>query len=96
MQVLTVILDEDFDFQNILWVFSGRRGIHGWVCDEEARTMSNEMRTAIVSYCNLGTGNELSGKLTLNYPLHPRLQQVFKMLYPMFEDIIINEHNLLS
>ena len=54
------------------------------------------MRTAIVSYCNLGTGNELSGKLVLPNPLHPRLRSVFEQLYPMFEDIIINDHNLLS
>jgi DNA primase small subunit len=73
MKVINVIMDEDFDFQNILWVFSGRRGIHGWVCDEEARSMNNEMRSAVVAYCNIGTGNELSGKLNLNYPLHPRL-----------------------
>lgn len=96
MKVLTVILDEDFDFQNILWVFSGRRGIHGWVCDEEARSMTNEMRSAVVAYCNIGTGNELSGKLNLNYPLHPRLMGSYKILLPMFEDIIIRDHNLLS
>jgi DNA primase small subunit len=96
MKVLTVLLDEDFDFQNILWVFSGRRGIHGWVCDEEARTMTNEMRTAMVAYCNLGTGNELAGKLSLQQPLHPRLRNIFIMLYPMFEQIIIEDHNLLA
>lgn len=62
MDVITKILDEDFDFQNVLWVFSGRRGIHAWVCDEGAREMTNEMRSAVVSYCNLEKGNEMTGK----------------------------------
>jgi len=92
IKVLTQLLDEDFDFQNILWVFSGRRGVHAWVCDEGARDMTNEMRTAVVAYCNLGTGNELSGKLQLTAPLHPRLASCYKMLLPMFQDIIINDH----
>jgi hypothetical protein len=35
--------------------------------------MNNEMRTAVFSYCNLGVGNEMSGRTQLSYPLHPRL-----------------------
>ncbi len=58
--------------------------------------MNNEMRSAVVSYCNIGVGNEMSSKTTLSYPLHPRLRSIYNILNKEFERIIINEHQLLS
>ena len=77
MVILTDILNEDFDFENVLWVFSGRRGLHAWICDEGAREMTNEMRSAVVGYCNIGVGNEMSGRTQLVHPLHPRLRKCY-------------------
>lgn len=95
MLVLNKILEEDFDFNNVLWVFSGRRGIHAWICDEAAREMTNEMRSAVIGYCNLGVGNEMTGRTNLASPLHPRLKDLYRMLAPFFESLIIKEHELL-
>ena len=50
---LTTILRKNFGFKHILPVFSGRRGIHVWVCDERARALKGNVREAIVKYLNL-------------------------------------------
>ncbi len=44
---------EDFGFQHIMWVYSGRRGVHCWVCDDHARALSNDGRNAVVEYLSI-------------------------------------------
>ena len=79
-----------------MWVFSGRRGIHCWVCDEDARTMLNEARAAVTDFVHLGVGNEFSGKLELHYPIHPTLKRAYKILEKKFHEICIEDQDLLT
>jgi predicted DNA primase small subunit len=50
VKVMDQGLRDDFGFTKIAWFYSGRRGVHAWVCDESARLLSNEARSAVANY----------------------------------------------
>jgi DNA primase small subunit len=75
IKVVENALRDDFGFKHILWVYSGRRGAHAWVCDKKAREMSDEKRKAIAGYLELLRGGDKSGKkVNLKRPLHPHVE----------------------
>ena len=43
-------MKEDFGFSQIKWFFSGRRGVHGWVIDDLAKTFDQAQRVSILYY----------------------------------------------
>jgi DNA primase small subunit len=48
-------LSEDFGFEHRLWVYSGRRGVHCWICDPTARELQSSIRQAIVEHLSVMT-----------------------------------------
>ena len=88
-------LREDFGYSHILWVYSGRRGVHCWVCDNEARLLPNDARSAVVEYLSVRVGtsenSEKSTKSTFIAPLHPMIKRAYKTLVPYFEKYIVSE-----
>lgn len=74
IKVVDVALREDFGFKHIMWVYSGRRGAHAWVCDKKARTMADQKRRAVAGYLEVLKGGAQSGKkVNVRRPLHPHL-----------------------
>ena len=49
---------EDFGFSNILWVFSGRRGIHCWISDLDLVKSPNDLRKCIVDNLSIISVNK--------------------------------------
>jgi DNA primase small subunit len=98
IEVLDTILRNDFGFEHILYVFSGRRGIHAWVCDKKARLLTNHARSAIAEYLQVIQMNDNSTKkVFLKNKLHPTLENVFnKILLPGFEKYFIEDQQLLN
>ncbi|KAI6707086.1 hypothetical protein NL676_010048 [Syzygium grande] len=99
IKVLDTALRDDFGFNHILWVYSGRRGVHCWVCDGKARRLSNEQRAAIAEYFRVYKGNENSNKkVSLVGPvLHPFLARSYTdVLRDFFEGKVLLSQNILS
>lgn len=48
--IMDRILKEHFGYKDILFVFSGGRGLHVWVCDDDALILDNRERRGIVNY----------------------------------------------
>ncbi|KAJ3293519.1 hypothetical protein HK104_004391 [Borealophlyctis nickersoniae] len=97
IKVIDRILRDDFGFRHILWVYSGRRGVHCWVSDERARKLTAEARRAIVSYMEVIKGGEgVSRKVSTRDPLHPSLRRAEDILLEHFGQTILEEMNVLG
>ena len=100
VKVVTRALKEDFGFKNLLWVFSGRRGIHAWVCDERARLLENYIRKGLTSYLNISVGNEKAESLVKPQVLKNKEYGLFKRSYEIlakdFQSLVIVEQKYLE
>lgn len=77
IKVVDAALREDFGFEHIMWVYSGRRGCHAWISDKRARDMDDAKRRALAGYLEVIKGGSQSGKkVNVKRPLHPHLEYV--------------------
>lgn len=81
VRVLDSSIRDQFGYQHLLWVYSGRRGIHLWISDKEAMELTDEQRRALVGWMTVIQGGKdmvkkVNVRKGLNGPLPPSLQCV--------------------
>ena len=98
MEVMDAGLRSDFAFEHVAWFYSGRRGVHCWVCDESARKLTNEARSAVASYFEVNLGSDKNKGFHLSSPLHPMLTRAYQLLEPSFVSCVLPEegHGVLA
>ncbi|XP_072105336.1 DNA primase small subunit isoform X1 [Mobula birostris] len=97
IKILDRALEEDFGFLHRLWVYSGRRGVHCWVCDESARGLSQAARSAVAEYLSVVKGGiDTVKKVHLTDPIHPSIEEALKVINGYFEDYVTNKQDLFG
>ena len=72
---------EQFGYKHLLWVYSGRRGIHCWISDSDALDLTDDQRKAIITYLEvIKGGKEMTKKVNVRWgkstTLHPSIECV--------------------
>ncbi|EGO03875.1 hypothetical protein SERLA73DRAFT_175568 [Serpula lacrymans var. lacrymans S7.3] len=98
VDVIDSAITEQFGFKELLWVYSGRRGIHLWISDPEAMDLTDEQRKAIVGYLTvIEGGKEMRNKVNVRMgprgPLPPSLQSAVNTLDNHFDDLILDDQD---
>eukprot|EP00442_Polarella_glacialis_P018350 CAMPEP_0115055820 /NCGR_PEP_ID=MMETSP0227-20121206/4859_1 /TAXON_ID=89957 /ORGANISM="Polarella glacialis, Strain CCMP 1383" /LENGTH=458 /DNA_ID=CAMNT_0002440443 /DNA_START=95 /DNA_END=1471 /DNA_ORIENTATION=- len=90
IQILRRALTEDFGFQHLLFVYSGRRGVHCWVSDTVARKLNNEQRSAVAEYLTMVSSGAGKSRADLRMngceELHPAVQGAYDICKKWFRD----------
>ncbi|ORY34842.1 hypothetical protein BCR39DRAFT_515096 [Naematelia encephala] len=99
VKVLDHALRETFGFKHLLWVYSGRRGIHCWISDQHALDLNDDQRKALVTFLEVIKGSkEQSKKVNVrgakdDADLHPALKDGLDQLKVDFVKLILRDQD---
>ncbi|THH01494.1 hypothetical protein EW145_g6899 [Phellinidium pouzarii] len=100
VKILDSMLREQFGFKHLLWVYSGRRGIHCWVSDLEAMALTDEQRKALMGWMEVIKGGvDMTKKVNVrmhNKPLHPSLQAASWIARNEFTSLILKDQDCFA
>ncbi|ODN78478.1 hypothetical protein L202_04112 [Cryptococcus amylolentus CBS 6039] len=99
VKVLDHTLRETFGFKHLMWVYSGRRGIHCWISDQKALDLNDDQRRNLVNFLEvIKGGSQQSKKVSVrgkdgNDAPHPYLQETIITLSQLFPRLILYEQD---
>ncbi|CAH7683408.1 hypothetical protein BY996DRAFT_7617505 [Phakopsora pachyrhizi] len=101
VKVLEKRLRTDFGFRQLLWVYSGRRGIHCWISDEEALKLSDDQRRCIVNYLDIfrGGGQASRSSLRVDFKgssIHSSIKDSVEIAKPWFEEVALKDQDVFK
>lgn len=84
VRVIDAAIRDQLGYEHLIWIYSGRRGIHLWISDPEAIDLTDEQRKAIVGWLTVvQPGKESGKKVNVRYgskPLPPSLEYALLLL----------------
>lgn len=100
VHVIDTAIREQFGYQHLLWVYSGRRGIHLWISDKEAIELTDDQRKALVAWMTVIQGGKgASKKLNVRVSsrsLPPSLQTALDHLKTIFSELILVDQDCFA
>ncbi|KAJ7072533.1 hypothetical protein C8F01DRAFT_1361866 [Mycena amicta] len=98
VRVLDTAIRDQFGYEHLLWVYSGRRGIHLWISDPEAMALTDEQRRAVVSWLSVVEKDE-SKRPNIRFgsrPLPASLRPALDHLAVVFTELILLDQDCFS
>ncbi|KAF8917907.1 DNA primase catalytic subunit [Mucidula mucida] len=100
VRVLDKSIRDQFGYQHLIWIYSGRRGIHLWISDPEAMELTDDERRAIVGWLTVvQPGKESGKKVNVRFgskALPPSLSGIIKELADIFSDLILADQDCFA
>jgi len=83
INVSIIMIDEtlrlDFGMNEIVWLFSGRRGVHAWVRDKIGFNLDRDQRQSIIDYLSVVRGDDETARVqdrtNLKYDFRKRIEK---------------------
>ena len=81
-----------YGYIDYMFVFSGRRGMHCWICDAQARKLGAQARKHFLSAFDIITvDNEYAIELKLDFVGWSKSEWVLKSIVTKFFEIMVDE-----
>ncbi|KAH7878270.1 prim-pol domain-containing protein [Lentinula edodes] len=97
VEVLDTAIRDQFGYTKLLWVYSGRRGIHLWISDKEAFELNDDQRKAMVEYLTvIKNGKEPGKRVNVRFgrkDLPPTLKEACQAINQNFDNLILQDQD---